>query len=63
MQFEVCVICDAATDNQGKLQTIEAVLYTNHLGYLPEPWRSRLRDNPDGLTREREELCRSVGYS
>jgi hypothetical protein len=40
-----------------RLQTIEAVLYTNHLEYLPEPWKSRLRDDPDGLSREREALC------
>jgi len=46
-----------------RLQTIEAVMYTNHLGYLPEPWRSRLRDDPDGLSREREELRAIVGYS
>jgi SpoVK/Ycf46/Vps4 family AAA+-type ATPase len=46
-----------------RLQTIEAVLYTNHLGYLPEPWRTRLRDEPDALSREREELRRIVGYS
>lgn len=39
-----------------RLQTIEAVLYTNHLGYLPEPWKTRLRDDPDGLHRERETL-------
>jgi SpoVK/Ycf46/Vps4 family AAA+-type ATPase len=44
------------------LQTIEAVLYTNHLGYLPEPWRTRLRDDSNGLAREREELRRIVGY-
>ncbi|HEU5076904.1 MAG TPA: ATP-binding protein, partial [Polyangiaceae bacterium] len=46
-----------------QLQTIEAVLYTNHLSYLPEPWRSRLRDDPNGLTREREALRRLVGYA
>jgi SpoVK/Ycf46/Vps4 family AAA+-type ATPase len=46
-----------------RLQTIEAVLYTNHLGYLPEPWRSRLRDDSAGLSREREELRRLVGYA
>ncbi len=46
-----------------RLQTIEAVLYTNHLEYLPESWRSRLRDDPDGLAREREELLRIVGYA
>ncbi len=45
------------------LQTIEAVLYTNHLSYLPEPWRSRLRDDPDGLSAEREALRRLVGYA
>jgi hypothetical protein len=45
-----------------RLQTIEAVLYTNDLSYLPEPWRSRLRENPDGLAREREELAKLVGY-
>jgi hypothetical protein len=44
------------------LQTLEAVLYTNHLGYLPEPWRSRLEQDHDGLSREREELRRLVGY-
>jgi SpoVK/Ycf46/Vps4 family AAA+-type ATPase len=46
-----------------RLQTIEAVMYANHLGYLPEPWRSRLRDDPDGLSREREELRGIVGYT
>jgi hypothetical protein len=45
-----------------RLQTLEAVLYTNHLGYLPEPWRTRLRDDPDGLATEREALRRLVGY-
>jgi len=45
-----------------RLQTIEAVMYTNHLAYLPEPWRTRLRDDPDGLSREREELRAIVGY-
>ncbi|MBI4701856.1 MAG: ATP-binding protein [Deltaproteobacteria bacterium] len=44
------------------LQTVEAVLYTNHLAYLPEPWRSQLRDAPDELSRERERLRRLVGY-
>ena len=46
-----------------RLQTIEAVLYTNHLGYLPEPWRTRLRDDSEGLSRERDELRRTVGYA
>jgi hypothetical protein len=46
-----------------RLQTLEAVLYTNHLEYLPAVWRDRLRDDPDGLAREREELRRLVGYS
>ncbi|GEM_PF-3283859 len=46
-----------------RLQTIEAVLYTNHLAYLPEPWRTRLRDDPDGLAAEREALRRVVGYA
>ncbi|MBN2195896.1 MAG: ATP-binding protein [Polyangiaceae bacterium] len=46
-----------------RLQTLEAVLYTNHLGYLPEPWRTRLRDDPDGLAAEREALRRLVGYT
>lgn len=46
-----------------RLQTLEAVLYTNHLAYLPEPWRSRLRDDPDGLAAEREALRRLVGYT
>ncbi|RLB62853.1 MAG: hypothetical protein DRI90_08120 [Deltaproteobacteria bacterium] len=45
-----------------RLQTIEAVMYTNHLDYLPEPWCTRLRDDPDGLSREREELRAIVGY-
>jgi SpoVK/Ycf46/Vps4 family AAA+-type ATPase len=44
------------------LQTLEAVLYTNHLAYLPEPWRSRLATDPDGLSEEREALRRKVGY-
>lgn len=48
--------------NKLQLQTIEAVMYTNHLGYLPEPWKSRLRDDPDGLSREREVLRALVGY-
>jgi SpoVK/Ycf46/Vps4 family AAA+-type ATPase len=46
-----------------RLQTLEAVLYTNHLEYLPESWRARLRDDPEGLAREREELRRLVGYT
>jgi SpoVK/Ycf46/Vps4 family AAA+-type ATPase len=46
-----------------RLQTIEAVLYTNHLEYLPEIWRQRLRDEPDELARERQELRRIVGYT
>jgi hypothetical protein len=46
-----------------RLQTLEAVMYCNHLGYLPEPWRTRLRDDPEGLAREREELRRIVGYA
>ena len=46
-----------------RLQTIEAVMYTNHLAYLPEPWRTRLRDDADGLSREREQLRALVGYS
>jgi AAA+ superfamily predicted ATPase len=48
--------------NKLQLQTIEAVMYTNHLAYLPEPWKSRLRDDPDGLSREREQLRVLVGY-
>jgi len=44
------------------LQTLDAVLFTNHLGYLPEPWRSRLRTDPDGLMEERDALRRVVGY-
>jgi SpoVK/Ycf46/Vps4 family AAA+-type ATPase len=44
------------------LQTLEAVLYTNHLDYLPEPWRSRLEQDADGLSEERELLRRKVGY-
>jgi SpoVK/Ycf46/Vps4 family AAA+-type ATPase len=46
-----------------RLQTLEAVLYTNHLEYLPESWRKRLAEDPDGLAREREELRRIVGYT
>jgi SpoVK/Ycf46/Vps4 family AAA+-type ATPase len=46
-----------------RLQTLEAVLYTNHLEYLPESWRARLRDDAEGLAREREELRRLVGYT
>ncbi len=46
-----------------RLQTVEAVLYTNHLGYLPEPWRTRLRDDAEGLARERERLRALVGYT
>jgi hypothetical protein len=45
-----------------RLQTIEAVLYTNHLSYLPEVWRERLKSDPDGLSAEREHLRRVVGY-
>jgi SpoVK/Ycf46/Vps4 family AAA+-type ATPase len=45
-----------------RLQTLEAVLFTNHTGYLPEPWRSRLRDDPDSLVEERERLRLRVGY-
>jgi hypothetical protein len=44
------------------LQTLEAVLYTNHLAYLPEPWRSRLANDPEGLAEEREQLRKRVGY-
>lgn len=44
------------------LQTIEAVLYTNHLDYLPEPWRSRVAEDRDGLNQRRRELRRLVGY-
>jgi hypothetical protein len=44
------------------LQTLEAVLYTNHLGYLPEPWRARVEKDFDALSREREDLRRLVGY-
>ncbi len=44
------------------LQTIEAVLYTNHLAYLPEPWRTRLQTDADGLARERDALRKLVGY-
>jgi hypothetical protein len=46
-----------------RLQTLEAVLYTNHLEYLPASWQERLRDDPDGLSRERDELRRRVGYA
>jgi SpoVK/Ycf46/Vps4 family AAA+-type ATPase len=46
-----------------RLQTIEAVLYTNHLEYLPEAWRARLRDDAEGLAREREQLRALVGYT
>jgi hypothetical protein len=45
-----------------RLQTLEAVLFTNHTGYLPEPWRSRLSNDPDGLAEERERLRQRVGY-
>jgi SpoVK/Ycf46/Vps4 family AAA+-type ATPase len=44
------------------LQTLEAVLYANHLAYLPEPWRSRLANDPDGLSQERDALRKLVGY-
>jgi SpoVK/Ycf46/Vps4 family AAA+-type ATPase len=44
------------------LQTLEAVLFTNHTGYLPEPWRSRLANDPDGLAQERQLLRQRVGY-
>ncbi|MEZ4230279.1 MAG: ATP-binding protein [Polyangiaceae bacterium] len=63
--FEHQARCYVPEGNQTKLllQTIEAVLYTNHLEYLPEPWRSRLRDDAAGLSREREDLQRLVGYA
>ena len=48
--------------NKLLLQTLEAVLYTNHLGYLPESWRYRLEHDADGLQRERDTLRRLVGY-
>jgi SpoVK/Ycf46/Vps4 family AAA+-type ATPase len=51
-----------ASNAKLRLQTLEAVLYTNHLEYLPESWRARLRDDPDSLARERSELRRLVGY-
>jgi hypothetical protein len=46
-----------------RLQTLEAVLYTNHLDYLPEPWRTRVKDAPEELAREREALRKIVGYT
>ena len=46
-----------------RLQTLEAVLYTNHLEYLPEAWRTRLKNEADELSRERAELRRRVGYA
>ena len=46
-----------------RLQTLEAVLYTNHLEYLPEAWRSRLKNEADELSRGRAELRRRVGYA
>jgi SpoVK/Ycf46/Vps4 family AAA+-type ATPase len=46
-----------------RLQTLEAVLYTNHLEYLPEAWRSRLKNEAEELSRERAELRRRVGYA
>ena len=46
-----------------RLQTIEAVMYTNHLNYLPSPWKERLRDEPDSLALERSALRAQVGYS
>jgi hypothetical protein len=51
-----------ASNTKLRLQTLEAVMYTNHLEYLPEAWRKRLRDDPDELARERETLRRLVGY-
>jgi hypothetical protein len=39
------------------------VLYTNHLEYLPEPWRTRLKEAPEELAREREVLRKIVGYA
>jgi SpoVK/Ycf46/Vps4 family AAA+-type ATPase len=51
-----------ASNTKLRLQTLEAVMYTNHLEYLPEAWRERLRDEPDELARERESLRRLVGY-
>ncbi len=44
------------------LQTIEAVLYTNRLSYLPTAWADKLKHAPDELSAERERLRRLVGY-
>jgi hypothetical protein len=59
---EVASFVPEGSKSKLQLQTIEAVMYTNHLAYLPEPWKSRLRDDPDGLSREREQLRVLVGY-
>lgn len=45
------------------LQTIEAVLYTNRLSYLPNSWAEKLRDAPDELNAQREKLRQLVGYT
>jgi SpoVK/Ycf46/Vps4 family AAA+-type ATPase len=50
------------TDSKLKLQTLEAVLYTNHLEYLPEIWRGKLASAPESLALERAKLRREVGY-
>lgn len=50
------------TDSKIQLQILEAVLYTNHLKYLPELWRERVRHAPEELALERARLRRELGY-
>jgi hypothetical protein len=46
-----------------RLQTLEAVLYANDLDYLPEPWKTRVKESPEELARERDALRKLVGYA
>ncbi len=46
-----------------RLRTRNAVLYTKHLEYLAQAWRSRLDNEAVELSRERTELRRRVGYA
>ncbi len=50
------------TDQKLRLQTLEAVLYTNHLEYLPPSWRAKVTESPELLAQERAQLRRDVGY-
>lgn len=50
------------TDGKIQLQILDAVLYTNHLQYLPEPWRERVSRAPEELALLRARLRRELGY-